>query len=172
MIRPRAKLRLMFSQATSLCKFFRSIKCPITWRFLSYRSFSETGSFLNLSSSPCCGLEWLLCNGPSGNLASNGLVCLDQSNQLSYLSRSTVACGTSICQCKKQQNALTGGCLGLENYTVGIDGVCANSSCPAGYRLFHTGSSFMCDGELCTLDGCLTISLFESSCQGLVVIYL
>jgi hypothetical protein len=137
-------------------------------KLLSDSVFGTSLSPLNLSHVPCCGLEWLLCDGTSGSLASNGLLCLDvTTQQVVTLSRATFRCGTSLCPCKALQRNQTGECLLVQNWTVGVQGTCQNASCPIGHRLYHTGSTLVChDPSQCYVTGCNLITLFETACQG------
>jgi hypothetical protein len=139
------------------------------------RTLGTSSVLLNLSHVPCCGLEWLLCDGASGTLASTGLVCLNTSSNSTQsgpghvvtLTRDTFQCGTSLCPCKQWQHASNPSlCLGLQNWTVGIDGVCRNESCPLGYRLYHTGSSLPCKFPPgCFEDDCNFLNLYETACH-------
>jgi hypothetical protein len=132
--------------------------------------FATAASPLNLSHVPCCGLEWLLCDGVAGSLASSGLVCLNISSQKPiFLTRETFICGTSLCPCKSEQYALSAKteCVALQNWTVGVDGLCHNFGCPPSYRLYHTGASLSCfQCSETYANQCNNVTLFETACQG------
>jgi hypothetical protein len=96
------------------------------------------------------------------------------------LNRTAFQCSTSLCPCKSWQYAASAQsqCVALQNLTVGVDGLCHNASCPAGFRLYHTGSSLACFQPFaCHLDGytnasnCIEADLFESACQGTTAIF-
>jgi hypothetical protein len=135
------------------------------------RLFGNEATPLNLSHVPCCGLEWLLFDGIADSLATKGLVCLNATTQRPVrLTRTMVPCGTSLCPCKQEAFASGTPCLGLKNLTVGVDGTCQDAGCPSGHRLYHTGSSVLCQQCLGNTSFCNNLTLFETACQGLFVI--
>jgi hypothetical protein len=137
-----------------------------------HRLFGNEDTPLNLSHVPCCGLEWLLFDGIADSLATKGLVCLNVTTQRPVrLTRAMVPCGTSLCPCKQEAFASGTPCLDLQNLTVGVDGTCQDGGCPSGYRLYHTGSLVFCLQVDRGNVGFNDLTLFETACQGLYVIF-
>ena len=123
----------------------------------SCTNFIPHDSNLTLSLPACCGMEWManspLTQGTAASIFCNG----------SSLASHPV--GQSLCQCKRQQYQRTGECYQTLNYTLqlGPSPVCAQD-CPAGQRVYHTGSLLQCtDQQTFASD---VFSLYETACQG------
>ena len=72
--------------------------------------------------------------------------------------------GQSHCQCKHLLYQQTGECYQTLNYTLqrSTSPICAQG-CPAGQRVYHTGSLLQCTDPAFESD---VFSLYETACQG------
>ena len=115
-----------------------------------------TISNLTLNLSSCCGMEWMA-TSPSTQGSAASIIC--NGTALSSLTPGQTFSG---CQCKTQ----TTKCYAALNYTQQPGPVPnCNMSCPAGYRVYHTGSQLPCTDPLFGVGD--QFSLYETACQGM-----
>ena len=108
--------------------------------------------------SACCGMEWMAASPRLAPGTAHQILCNGEP-----LDR--FPSGQSICGCKQfLQNLHPFACYGLINFTSlsSAAGDCGAFGCPAGYRVYTTGSSLHCDDPNFNFD---SFTLYETACQ-------